>query len=177
MKKYNLFGMKLTQFTNPENENDPYRCKNIEKDCWAMVGTHDNQPIKMWADSMINTHVGYLHAKNLVEDLFKEAENKDDLIVKLTQDAEFLRDTKLAELFASKAENIQMFFTDYFNIYETYNIPGTSGDKNWSLRLPDNFVELYTINIAQILKTAILARGRDFAQRHKNLVKDLDKIS
>ena len=176
IKAYNLLGMKLTQFTNPENPNDPYRCKNIQKDCWAMVGTHDNQPIKMWADSMIHTHIGYLHAKNLVEDLFNDAENKDDIIVRLTNDAEFLRDTKLVELFASNAENIQMFFTDYFNIYETYNIPGTSGDKNWSLRLPDNFTELHTINLAQILKSAIIARGNEFAKQNKKLLEDLDRI-
>ena len=130
----------------------------------------------MWADSMIHTHIGYLHAKNLVEDLFADAENKDDIIVRLTNDAEFLRDTKLVELFASDAENIQMFFTDYFNIYETYNIPGTSGDKNWSLRLPDNFTELHTINLAQILKSAIIARGNEFAKKNKKLIEDLDKI-
>jgi tryptophan synthase beta subunit len=46
-----------------------------------MVGTHDNNPIAKWAESMINTHEGYLHAKNLVEDLFAEADNKDDIIV------------------------------------------------------------------------------------------------
>ena len=65
-----------------------------------MVGTHDNLPISMWAESMINTHEGYLHAKNLVEDLFAEAENKDDIIVKLTQDKESLRFVKLTEIFA-----------------------------------------------------------------------------
>ena len=51
-----------------------------------MVGTHDNEPIKMWADAMINTHEGYLHAKNLVEDLdFPDWEDKDALIVELTK--------------------------------------------------------------------------------------------
>ncbi len=177
MKEYGLQGMKLTQFTEPEKENDPYRCCNIDKRCWAMVGTHDNQPIKMWADSMIHTHEGYLHVKNLVEDLFAEAENKDDIIVKMTNDAEFLAQTKLVELFASKAENIQIFFTDFFNVYDVYNKPGTSGDANWSLRLPNNYKELCAINLANILKLAIIARGSEFAKKNQKLIEDLEKIS
>ena len=177
MKEYKLQGMKLTQFTEPEKPLDPYRLKNIDEKCWAMVGTHDNQPIKMWADSMINTHEGYLHVKNLVEDMdFPDWENKDDLIVELTNNAEFLAQTKLVEIFASKAENIQIFFTDYFNIYEVYNRPGTSGNANWSLRLPDNFRDLDCINLANILKLAIIARGEKFVKKHEKLIEELGEI-
>ncbi|MCM1010875.1 MAG: 4-alpha-glucanotransferase [Fusobacterium sp.] len=176
MKEYKLQGMKLTQFTEPEKEKDPYRCCNIDEKCWAMVGTHDNQPVKMWADSLVNSHEGYLHVKNLVEDLFTEADNKDDIIVRMTKDADFLTETKLVEMFASKAQNIQIFFTDYFNVYDVYNRPGTSGDKNWSLRLPDNYKELQTINLANILKLAIIARGHEFAEKNEKLIKELEEI-
>lgn len=177
MKKYELQGMKLTQFTEPEKPLDPYRYKNIDSKCWAMVGTHDNEPIKMWANAMVNTHEGYLHVKNLVEDLdFPDWENKDELIVKLTKDADFLAQTKLVEMFASKAENIQIFFTDYFNIYDVYNRPGTSGDSNWSLRLPDNFKTLQPINLANILKLAIIARGKEFADKNHKLIEELSEI-
>ena len=176
MKSYNLQGMKLTQFTEPDKPEDPYRCCNINDRCWAMVGTHDNEPIKMWADNNIHTHVGYLHAKNLVDDLFKDSNNKDDIIVRLTEDAEFLAKTKLVELFASKAENIQIFFTDYFNIYDVYNRPGTAGDANWSLRLPDNYKQLSTINLAEVLKLAILARGKSFAEKNKKIIEKLEEI-
>ena len=176
MKDFGLQGMKLTQFVEPDKPEDPYRCCNIDNRCWAMVGTHDNEPIKMWADQNIHSHVGYLHAKNLVDDLFKEADNKDDIIVRLTDDAEFLAQTKLVELFASNAENIQIFFTDYFNIYDVYNRPGTSGDANWSLRLPDNYKELSCINLANILKLAILARGNEFAEKNKKIIEKLEEI-
>ena len=176
MEEYGLQGMKLTQFTEPEEEDDPYRCCNIGQKCWAMVGTHDNEPVKMWADSMIHTHIGYLHAKNLAEDLFKETDNKDDIIVKLTNDADFLAQTKLVELFASQAENIQIFFTDYFNVCDVYNRPGTSGDSNWSLRLPDNYKELSPINLANILRLAIEARGSDFAKKNEKLTEKLSEI-
>lgn len=176
MKEYGLQGMRLTQFVVPEKPEHPYRCRNIDSRCWAMVGTHDNEPISMWADKMINTHEGYLHVKNLVEDLFAECDNKDDLITQLTKDADFLTQTKLVEMFASKAENIQIFFTDFFKIKDVYNRPGTSGDENWSLRLPDNFKELPTINLAKILKLAIIARGKDFAEQNKAVIDELSNI-
>ena len=173
MEKYELQGMRLTQFVVPEKPAHPYRCKNITENVWNMVGTHDNNPIATWAESMINTHEGYLHAKNLVEDLFAEAENKDDIIVKLTQDKEYLTFIKLVEIFASKAKNVQMFFTDFFQIKETYNTPGTSGDQNWSLRLPNNFEEITPIDLNAILKAAIIARGKDFATKHAVLIEKL----
>ncbi len=176
MKEYELLGMRLTQFTVPTEEDDPYRCKNITEKCWAMIGTHDNRPVSAWAKSLTNTHEGYLHVKNLVDDLFKESDNKDEIIVKMTNDAEFLKETKLVELFACKAENIQIFFTDFFNMNETYNVPGTSGDKNWSLRLPNNFEEMQTINLPLILKKAIIARGSEFANANKKLIEELDEI-
>ena len=173
MEKYELQGMRLTQFVVPEKPAHPYRCKNITENVWNMVGTHDNNPIEMWAESMINTHEGYLHAKNLVEDLFTEAENKDDIIVRLTQDKDYLTFVKLVEIFASKARNVQMFFTDFFKIKETYNTPGTSGDQNWSLRVPNEFEEHETIDLCAILKAAIIARGKDFATKHAVLIEKL----
>ncbi len=176
MKEYELLGMRLTQFTVPTEPQDPYRCKNITERCWAMIGTHDNQPVNIWAKSMVHKHEGYLHVKNLVEDLFAETPDKDAVIVQMTNDEIFLKETKLVELFACKAENIQMFFTDFFNMSQTYNVPGTSGDKNWSLRLPNNFKEMETINLPLILKKAILARGREFAHKNKEIIEELNEI-
>lgn len=183
MKAYDLQGMRLTQFVVPEKPLHPYRCCNIEARSWAMVGTHDNEPIAMWADSMINTHEGYLHVQNLVEDLYADAQDKELLITRLTQDAQFLAQTKLVELFANKAENIQIFFTDFFGIKDVYNRPGTSGDENWSLRLPNNFAEVYcnniktgkALNLPYILKLAIEARGAQFAKKHEKLLKKLSE--
>ena len=176
MKQYDLLGMRLTQFTVPTEEDDPYRCKNITNRCWAMVGTHDNRPVTLWAKSLINTHEGYLHVKNLVEDLFAEEPDKDSIIVRMTNDVNFLTETKLVELFACKAKNIQIFFTDFFKMNETYNTPGTSGDKNWSLRLPANFEDMEPINLPLLLKKAIIARGSSFANANKELIEELNEI-
>lgn len=186
MKEYDLQGMRLTQFVKHEMPEHPYRCCNIVERSWAMVGTHDNEPISMWADSMIYTHEGYLNVVNLVDDMYSELQGKDrdDLIVKLTTDAKALMNVKLAEIFASKAANVQVFFTDFFGIKATYNTPGTSGDKNWSLRVPDNFEEVYcsnckdglALNLPLILKMAIEARGSKFAKKQDKLLKELEKL-
>lgn len=184
MEKYDLQGMKLTQFVDPEMYEHPYRCKNIVKRCWAMAGTHDNRPVSMWAEDLIHTHEGYLHAKNLVEDLYSQAENKDDIIVKLTNDTQFLTQTKLLEIFASNAENIQIFFTDFFGIKDVYNKPGTSGDKNWSLRLPNNFEEVFcsnlkdgkALNLPLVLQLAIESKGKDFIVKNTKLLENLKSI-
>jgi 4-alpha-glucanotransferase len=184
MKEYGLLGMRLTQFVVPEKPEHAYRCKNITENAWAMVGTHDNEPISRWAGALVNTHEAYLHAKNLSEDLLpKEREfQKDEMITHLTQDPEYLRKIKLSEIFVSKAENIQVFFTDFFGIDDVYNKPGTSGDQNWSLRLPDNFEDFYFeqlrhgkgINLPEILRMAMESRGKDFILKNKDLISELE---
>ena len=186
MKEYDLQGMKLIQFVVPEKPMHPYRCKNINERCWAMVGTHDNEPIAMWANATVHTEAGYLNGKNLAEDLYPDAndEEKEQIAVRCSNDAEFLTQNKLIELFACKAENIQIFFTDFLGLYDVYNRPGTSGDSNWSLRIPDNYEEVYcnnlksgkALNLPLILKLAIYARGNEFANANQEIINKLESI-
>ena len=186
IKYLGLQGMRLTQFVVPEKPEHPYRMKNIEEKVWAMVGTHDNEPIAMWADKSVNTHEGWLHAKNLAEDLNPDKDDKEIemIAVELSKNPQYLTQTKLVELFASKAENIQVFFTDFLGMYEVYNRPGTSGSQNWSLRMPNNFEEYYEqqirngkgMNLPLILKLAIEARGTSFAKKHEKLIRELNEI-
>ena len=186
MKEYDLQGMKLIQFVVPEKPEHPYRCKNITPRSWAMVGTHDNEPIRMWADQTVNTEAGYLNGKNLAEDLMPEEteEEKEACAVRCSKDASYLTERKFVELFACKAENIQIFFTDFLGLYDVYNRPGTSGDKNWSLRIPDNYEEVYcnnlkegtALNLPYILKLAIQARGSEFASQNQELINKLESI-
>ena len=187
MKQFGLQGMCLTQFVIPEEPEHAYRCKNIKPKSWVMVGTHDNQPISVWADNIVNTHEGYLHGKNLAEDLYPDAteEEQEEIAVRLSKDADFMLFNKLVEIFACEAENVQIFFTDFLGLKETYNVPGTSGDANWSLRVPDNYAEVYennlkngcAMNLALLLKQAIISRGKDFAEKHSVLIEQLEKIA
>ena len=184
MKKYGLQGMRLVQFVVPYEENHPYRCKNITANSWAMVGTHDNEPIRMWASKLINTEDANPYIKNLIEDLCSEFGNKDEVWHKMYTDDKYFSFMKIVECFASKAENIQIFFTDFFGINEVYNTPGTSGDPNWTLRLPNNFVDFYreklkseeALNLPLVMIYAMKARGWEFYKNHQNLLEELEKL-
>ena len=183
---YHLFGMKLTQFVAPEKEEHPYRCCNMGNDAWCMVGTHDNEPIERWANCLMQTHEGYLHAKNLAADLIPEerAFQREEMAYRMSTDANLLRKFKLAEIFAAKTQNVQVFFTDFFGIDDVYNKPGTSGDKNWSLRIPDNFEDFYFeqlkkdkgLNLAEVLRIAMESRGKDFVLKNKDLINQLENL-
>ena len=186
MKEYDLQGMKLIQFVVPEKPEHPYRCKNITPRSWAMVGTHDNEPIAMWANQTVFTEAGYLNGKNLAQDLMPDAteQEREDAAVRMSKDAAYLTQMKLIELFACKAQNIQIFFTDFLGLYDVYNRPGTSGDQNWSLRIPNNYEEVYAnnlkegkaLNLPLILKLAIEARGKDFATKHQDVINKLNDL-
>ena len=88
------------------------------------------------------------------------------------------------EIFASKARNIQIFFTDFFGINEVYNKPGTSGDENWSLRLQSDFEKLYSeklstgdaLNLPLALSFAIRARGQEFTKANQDILITLGKF-
>jgi len=185
MEKYDLQGMKLVQFVVAEEEDHPYRCKNIIANSWTMVGTHDNEPIRMWAEAIVNTPEIDPHVVNLMEDLFEDFDNKEEIRHKLNTNACFLGFAKLVEIFASKSQNVQVFFTDFFGIEEVYNKPGTSGDPNWTLRLPENFEEFYeqklesfdALNLPAVLACAIRARGKGFSSKNSALLEKLDKLS
>lgn len=184
MEKYGLSGMKLVQFVVAEEKDHAYRCSNITENSWAMVGTHDNEPIRMWAESMMGKAELTPHVDNLMEDLYSTVPNQDETRQKLYTDAKFLAFSKLVEIFAAKNENIQIFFTDFFGINEVYNRPGTSGDPNWTLRLPDSFEEVYeqnlkngdALNLPLAIIYAIKARGVDFENENKALIEKLETL-
>ena len=184
MEKYALQGMKLVQFVVPEEEDHPYRCKNIVPNSWAMVGTHDNEPIRMWASKLINTEKANPYIKNLIEDLCFEFGNKDEIWHRMYSDDKFFGFMKIVECFASKAENIQIFFTDFFGINEIYNTPGTSGDPNWTLRLDNNFIDFYkeklrtgeALNLPLVMIYAMKARGWEFYKNHQELLDKLEQL-
>ena len=184
MKKYALQGMKLVQFVVPTQYDHPYRCRNITPNSWVMVGTHDNEPIRMWASKLVNTEEANPYIKNLIEDLCYEFGNKDEVWHKMYTDEKYFGFMKLVECFASKSENIQVFFTDFFGINEVYNVPGTSGDPNWTLRLPNDFKNFYkeklksqeALNLPLVLIYAMKARGWDFYKNHQDLLDKLEKL-
>ena len=55
------------------------------------------------------------YIKNLIEDLCSEFGNQDEVWHKMYTDEKYLAFMKLVECFASKAENVQIFFTDFLD--------------------------------------------------------------
>jgi hypothetical protein len=49
----------------------------------------------------------------------------------------------LAECFASRAENVSIFFADLFGFTDRFNVPGVISADNWTLRLPHDFSVLH----------------------------------
>ncbi len=183
MDKLELSGLRVTEFVDPEAENHPYRVKNTAKIHWVMIGSHDNAPLTCWLDELYGQNKIGLHARNLAEDLkpsqveeFKQGliENRSKFIT-----------AKFAELFASSAENIQVFFADFFGMKQRYNQPGTSGDQNWSLRVPNNYECFYydqlaggeALNLPEALIMAIESRGSSFASKQKTLISKLQSYA
>ncbi len=126
-------------------------------------------------------------AANLVKDLFRVLTGKAQTqrIEALTQDPKAFTKLKAAELFASPARRIQIFFTDLFGVPGRYNTPGTAGDINWRLRLPNNPIKWYFNKVAQgkalnwpeILGLALDARGEKATPLTRELKKYQDILS
>ena len=87
-------------------------------------------------------------------------------------------------MFCFKSENIQIFFTDFFGINEVYNKPGTSGDPNWTLRIDNDFINLYrrklnseeALNLPLALVYALKARGWNFYKNYEELISRLELL-
>ena len=75
---------------------------------------------------------------------------------------------QLADLFACPARNVMVFFPDLLGLGETYNVPGTVGPTNWSLRVPPAYADDYrarlrdnrALNLPLALAMALRARRR-----------------
>lgn len=188
LEKLDLSGVRVTQFVDPAKANHIYRGKNVEPKQWIMVGTHDNESLAGWADGLYQQGKVLPHAENLAEDLKPAnlsgeaaARKKEELLQGLLNNPKQFVKAKFVELFASPAQHIQLFFTDFFGMKETYNRPGTSGDENWSLRVPNAFEQFYHqklsqdegLNLPEVLLMALQARGVAETAQNQPLVQKL----
>jgi 4-alpha-glucanotransferase len=169
LKQLNLSGVRVTQFVEPDVEKSIFRGKNVAPHHWVMIGTHDNESLISWAEGLFSKNQAEAHAKQLADDLAPTPDSKPSLYQQFISSPKALMKAKFAELFASPSQKIQVFFTDLFGLKETYNRPGTSGDANWSLRIPNEFETVYYnnlesqlgMNLPDALLMALTARKLD----------------
>jgi 4-alpha-glucanotransferase len=177
-----LSGMRVTQFVDPEDEDHIYRVKNTDPQHWVTPGTHDNDTLISWINSISKEYEK--HLDYLKEDLKLNIDNIKDFESART----LLLKAKLAELFASPARNVQVMFMDVFGMQERYNNPGASTEENknnWVLRLPNNYKEYYFeqlskdlgLNLAEALLIAIRSKDDEFVNTHEELIKKLEHFA
>ena len=180
IRLHGLGRFRVTQKADPRNPDDVYRSDNAESSDWVMLGTHDTPPI--WA---------------LVERWFRDGQARDRAAYLARRLAprgavsawrrEFLRDpgrlvhAEFADLLASRAEQVSVFFADLFGLKEVYNTPGSVGPENWSLRVPADYERSYprqaarlrALNLPYALALALGSPLRGLAENHASLIDTL----
>lgn len=174
-----LSGIRVTQFVDADKPDHLYRGKNVAEKHWITTGTHDNQPILEWARDKVKSHESGKHAAILTDDLVPDGAKQNDFRHHAATDPLALVRAKFAELFASPARQVQVFFADLFGMSELYNLPGTTGDANWALRVPQDFEDAYYqavqegrgLNLPEALLQAMEAKGIQNAKLKASLEK------
>jgi 4-alpha-glucanotransferase len=164
---HGLGRFRVTQKAVLSDPSDVYRSENARPEDWAMVGTHDTPPIWQVADEWRRTGELGRRAEYLAWRLAARPESREGLARALAGDFGLLVNAQFADLFACPARNVMIFFPDLFGLRETYNVPGTVGPKNWSLRVPPTYADDYrqrlrtneALNLPLALALALRARN------------------
>ena len=177
MNDLNLSGISVTQFD--------YRGKETPAKNIIMPGSHDNESYIEYTDKIFEEakHLGS-KADKLAEDTFVPGENREHYRWEISTRKDKFISSSFAELFTSPAKKVQLFFTTFFGMNETYNRPGTTKDC-WTLRIPEKFEDLYwdnvkagkAINLPEVIARAIRNKGEDFSSKHNALLSELDKFT
>ena len=139
------------------------------------VGCHDNASVRNLLEKGFEDkkHARYFEPNYLAEELvcddYKGPE-RDSVRHQLLSSPQQNAKGKFSELFYS-TKNIQVSFMDFFGLDQSYNVPGTTGNHNWTLRLSPNYKEAYykslaqqdgwAINMPEVLSKAVRAKMHD----------------
>ncbi len=181
-----LRGMSITQYLS--NKDVP--AQNI-----IMPGSHDSPTIIEYTDRLYAQGDPYNYAAwPLTEDVLPEDASHDEKQMYF-DDMRFdynrpnakekFRTSKYAQLFTSPAKSVQIFWTDVLGEKDLYNIPGTSGGQNWTLRMGEDFEDRYYknleegkgLNLPEALGIAIRQKGDSFACEHQDLLDELNRYT
>jgi hypothetical protein len=167
LASHGLGRFRVTQKAALADPHDVYRSENARPEDWGMVSTHDTQSIWSVVDAWERAGEIRARAEYLAWRLAPRPERRSTLARMLADDRALLVHAQFADLFASPARNVMVFFPDLFGLREAYNVPGTVGPKNWSLRVPPAYAEDYrerirvgrALDLPRALAMALRARG------------------
>ncbi|MDD2732901.1 MAG: 4-alpha-glucanotransferase [Desulfuromonadaceae bacterium] len=162
--RHGLGRFRVTQKADLDNRQDAYRSENALPEDWVMVGNHDTPPIWRLVKEWHGKETGLKHAAYLAR-RFRPAD-PDSLALSLAADPARLAHAKVANLFLGPARHVMIFFADLFGLEETYNVPGSGTEDNWTLRVPPDFASSYqetkrrgaVLNLHAVLALALRAR-------------------
>jgi 4-alpha-glucanotransferase len=167
LERHGLGRFRVTQKADPGRPDNVYRSENAAPKDWLMVGNHDTKPLWLRIEEWVASGEIHERAVYLAERLVREPPRRAGFAERLARDPGLLVQAQFADLFASPARNVMIFFTDLFGIADVYNRPGVISDENWSLRLPRDYRQQYlerlpqrrAVNLPRALLLALRARG------------------
>jgi 4-alpha-glucanotransferase len=167
LERHGLGRFRVTQKARADEPRDGYRTEHACPEDWVMVGTHDTPPV--WTLVETWRRAGSLgeRAAYLAAHLVLDAAARPAFAARLAASPGLLVHAEFADLFASPARQVAVFFVDAFGFREPYNRPGTIDPRNWTLRLAPDHVARYRVrlrddmalNLPLALAIALRARG------------------
>jgi 4-alpha-glucanotransferase len=141
LARHDLGRWRVSQKARLDELRDVYRADNATRHDWVMLGNHDTAPIfslvRSWPPAQHERWARHLAARLALA-------RPERLAV-----PGFFVSAMLAELLASRAENVSIFFADLFGFEDRFNVPGLVDAAHWSLRLPPDFADLHATRLAR----------------------------
>jgi 4-alpha-glucanotransferase len=168
LQRHGLGRFRVTQKADLTDPADVYRAETAAPEDWIMVGNHDTPTLWELVDRWHGTDVARAQARHLAERLAPDGADVAALARDLAADPRRLAHAKFAELLASPAENVLVFFADLLGLRDRYNLPGTVDDANWSLRIAPDHAARYAadrraraaLDLPAALAMALRRRGQ-----------------
>lgn len=162
LARHGLGRWRVAQKADLDDPRDVYRAENAAPADWVMLGNHDTRPIFDLVRGLPPRD-----RDRWVRHLARRLSLGPAAAAQTAGDPGRIATAMLAELFASAAQNVSIFFADLFGYVERYNVPGVVSDDNWRLRLPSDFDRLYAerrargsaLDLREALALALDARG------------------
>jgi hypothetical protein len=182
LERYNLGRFRVTQKADLDNPADVYRSENAKPRDWIMVGNHDTPPIWRLARQWLDDGRARQQADYLAWRLAPEGE-RSVFANEIVNDPRKLIHAKLADIFASLAEHVMIFFADLLGSEAIYNRPGVIHPDNWRLRVGPDYADAYreaaargeALNLPCVLALALRSKEKA-AVSHGNLIDRLLRL-
>jgi 4-alpha-glucanotransferase len=185
LQRHGLGRFRVTQKADLDNPHDVYRSENAAPADWIMVGNHDTPTIWQLVARWHNDGSAVAQAHYLARRLAPDDAARAEFAAYLAADPHRLAMAKFADIFASPARSVLVFFADLLGYAEAYNVPGTVDAQNWSLRIAADYREAYAaqrrvgaaLDLPAILAMALRRRDQPPAPELAEVLAGLDALA